>query len=88
MAIHDYLEDLSSLLPAVTLLEKMGFTYLSPTVQLAQRSGKTSKCVLENVLIDQLKKINRITFKGQNHAFSEGNIQKAVQALTGFNLIA
>ena len=52
-------------------------------MQLAQRGGKTSKCVLENVLLEQLKKINRIIFKGQNHAFSDGNIQKAVQALTG-----
>ena len=29
MAAHDYLEDLSSLLPAVTLLKKLGFAYLT-----------------------------------------------------------
>ena len=55
MAAHDYLEDLSSLLPAVTLLEKLGFTYLTQSEQLALRGGRTSKCVLESVLSGQLK---------------------------------
>lgn len=27
MAVHDYLEDLSTLLPAVTLLKKLNYTY-------------------------------------------------------------
>jgi len=83
MAVHDYLEDLSSLLPAVILLEKLGFIYLTPSEQLALRGGRTSKCVLESVLADQLQKFNRITFKVQNYPFSDGNIQKAVQALAG-----
>jgi len=83
MAAHDYLEDLSSLLPAVTLLEKLGFTYLTPSEQLALRGGRTSKCLLESVLASQLQKFNRITFKGQEYPFSDGNIQKAVQALAG-----
>ena len=83
MAAHDYLEDLSSLLPAVALLEKLGFTYLTPSEQLALRGGRTSKCVLESVLAGQLQKFNRITFKGQDYPFSDGNIQKAVQALAG-----
>jgi type I restriction enzyme R subunit len=81
MAAHDYLEDLSSLLPALALLEKLGFTYLKPSEQLALRGGKTSKCVLEGVLANQLKKFNSITFKGKQYPFSEGNIQKAVQAV-------
>ena len=83
MAAHDYLEDLSSLLPAVALLDKLGFTYLTPSEQIALRGGRTSKCVLESVLAEQLQKFNRITFKGQDYPFSDGNIQKAVQALAG-----
>ena len=47
MPINDYLEDLSSLLPALTVLEKLGFTYLTPADQLALRGGRTSKCVLK-----------------------------------------
>ena len=83
MAAHDYLEDLSSLLPAVVLLQKLGFTYLTSSEQLVLRSGRTSKCVLESVLAKQLQKFNSITFKGKQYPFSDGNIQKAVQALAG-----
>ena len=83
MAVNEYLEDLSSLLPALTVLEKLGFNYLTPADQLALRGGRTSKCVLESILAQQLRKINSITFKGQVTAFSDSNIQKAVQALVG-----
>jgi type I restriction enzyme, R subunit len=83
MPINDYLEDLSSLLPALTVLEKLGFTYLTPADQLALRGGRTSKCVLESILTQQLQQINSITFKGQVTVFSDSNIQKAVQALVG-----
>lgn len=82
MAAHDYLEDLSSLLPAVSLMDKLGFTYLTPSENLALRGGRTSKLILESVLKTQLQKFNSITFKGKQYAFSDGNIQKAVQALT------
>ena len=81
MAVHDYLEDLSSLLPAVTLLEKLGFTYLAPSEQIALRGGRTSKCLLESVLAEQLQQFNHITFKGREYPFNDGNIKKAVQAL-------
>ena len=83
MAVHDYLEDLSSLLPAVVLLQKLGLNYLTSSEQLVLRSGRTSKCVLESVLAEQLQKFNSITFKGKQYPFSDGNIQKAVQALAG-----
>ena len=82
MAAHDYLEDLSSLLPAVVLLQKLGFSYLMPSENLALRGVRTSKLILESVLREQLRKFNSITFKGRQYAFSDSNIQKAVQALT------
>jgi type I restriction enzyme R subunit len=82
MAAHEYLEDLSSLLPAVGLLGKLGYRYLTPSENLALRGGRTSKLILENVLREQLLQFNSITFKGQQYAFSDSNIQKAVQALT------
>lgn len=81
MFAHDYLEDLSSLLPAVALLDKLGYSYLTPSENLALRGGRTSKLILESVLKTQLQKINSITFKGKQYQFSDGNIQKAVQAL-------
>lgn len=82
MAAHEYLEDLSSLLPAVGLLNQLGYQYLTPSENLALRGGRTSKLILESVLREQLRKFNSITFKGQQYAFSDGNIQKAVQAMT------
>jgi len=82
MAAHEYLEDLSSLLPAVGLLNQLGYQYLTPSQNLALRGGRTSKLILESVLREQLRKFNSITFKGQQYAFSDSNIQKAVQALT------
>ncbi|WAK04522.1 type I restriction endonuclease subunit R [Methylobacter sp. YRD-M1] len=81
MAVHDYLEDLSSLLPAVILLDKLGYDYLTPSENLALRGGRTSKLILESVLKNQLQKFNSITFKGKQYAFSDSNIQKAIQAL-------
>ena len=58
MAAYDYLEDLSSLLPALTLLNKLGYQYLSPTQNLALRNNRTSKLILEGVLREQLPKLN------------------------------
>ena len=81
MAVTEYLEDLSSLLPALQLLQNMGYAYLAPSEALALRGGKKSTCVLEDVLSRQLQKLNKITFKGQEHAYSEANIKQAVQAI-------
>ena len=82
MAAHEYLEDLSSLLPAVSLLNQLGYQYLTPSENLVLRGGRTSRLILESVLREQLRTFNSITFKGQPYAFSDNNIQKAVQALT------
>jgi len=82
MAAHEYLEDLSSLLPAVGLLNQLGYRYLTPSENLSLRGGRTSKLILESVLREQLRKFNSITFKGQQYPFSDSNIQKAVQAMT------
>jgi len=82
MATNEYIEDLSSLLPALTLLQNMGYEYLPPSEALRLRGGMRSNSVLENVLTEQLKKINKITFKGKEYSFSDANIQKAVQELS------
>jgi len=61
MAAHEYLEDLSSLLPAVGLLNQLGYQYLTPSENLALRGGRTSKLILESLLREQLRKFNSIT---------------------------
>jgi type I restriction enzyme, R subunit len=74
-------EDHISQIPALQLLQNLGWTYLTQSEALALRSGRRSSVLLERVLEEQLRKINRISFKGDDHPFSEGNIHLAIQAL-------
>lgn len=82
MATAQYKEDLSSLIPALHLLHNLGFTYLTPSEANKERGGKLSKVVLEGILEKQLRRINSIRFQGEDHKFTDENIQKAVQAIT------
>lgn len=74
-------EDHISQIPALQVLQNLGYRYLTPDEALAYRGGRTSGVLLEGILAEQLRKINHIRFKGQTHAFSEGNIQSAIQDL-------
>ena len=82
MAVSEFLEDLVSHLPALQLLQQVGYQYLTPTEALELRGGRRSRVVLEPILIEQLRKLNQITFKGQTHDFTESNLKNAVDALT------
>lgn len=82
MAVSEFLEDLVSHLPALQLLQQVGYRYLTPSEALDLRGGKRSRVVLEAILIEQLRKLNQITFKGQTHDFTETNLRTAVDALT------
>lgn len=70
-----------SQIPALQLLISSGYIYLSPEKALAERQGKTSNVILEGILAEQLKRINRINYKRREYLFSEENIQSAVQKL-------
>ncbi|MEI8390247.1 MAG: HsdR family type I site-specific deoxyribonuclease [bacterium] len=74
-------EDHISQIPALQLLQNLNYTYLTPQEALQGRQGKTSNVILENILENQLKKINKITFKGKQSDFSDLSIRGAVQAL-------
>lgn len=74
-------EDHISQVPALQVLQNLGYQYVTPDEALAYRGGRTSGVLLEGILAEQLRKINSIRFKGQKHAFSEGNIQSAIQDL-------
>lgn len=81
MEFPSYLEDDVSQVPALQLLINMGWKYLSPEEALALRGGKRKKVILEEVLRTQLKKFNRISYKGQEYPFSETNIENAIREL-------
>ncbi len=70
-----------SQIPALQQLINLGFEYLLPEQALAARQGKFGNVLLEDVLREQLKKINRIQYKDQEYLFSEENIQSAIEKL-------
>ena len=70
-----------SQIPALQLLANLGFRYLTPAEALAMRGGRLSNVLLEDVLRDSLKRINRIQHKGDQYLFSEENLQTAIQRL-------
>lgn len=74
-------EDHISQIPALQLLQNLGYTYLTPEEALALRGGRTGGVILDGVLEEQLRKMNRINYRGQEYPFSEGNILSAIQSL-------
>ena len=71
-------EDHISQIPALQLLQNLGYKYLTPAEALELRGGRMSAVILEGILAEQLRKINRVRFK---YPFSEGNILSAIQTL-------
>lgn len=76
-----YTEYHDSQKPALTLLQKMGWQYLSQTEVLKAREGMYSNVVLDKILAEQLQKINRFEYKREAYKFSTGSIQGAINAL-------
>lgn len=74
-------EDEISQIPAIQLLVNLGWTYLSPSEALRRRGGRRSRVILTDILAEQLRAINVIRFKGGEFAFTESNIQSAIQSL-------
>ncbi len=70
-----------SQIPALQLLIGLGFEFLTPAEALRERQGRYSNVLLENILHNRLKEINRIRYKGSEYLFSEENVQSAIQKL-------
>ena len=74
-------EDESSQIPALQLLQHIGWTYLEPEETLRLRKGNSQNVLLEDILEAQLKKINHIEHKGSIHQFKDTDITNAVHQL-------
>ena len=76
-------EDESSQVPALQLLQKLGYTYLSPEEAMSLRGGNVRNVILDAVLESQLKesRLNRILFKGEEYEFGDANISNAIHEL-------
>ena len=71
-----------SQMPALNMLKKLGYTYLSPDEAMELRGGNTSNVLLETVLRKQLAKINTVQVSSwRTTLFSEQNIASGVDAL-------
>ena len=76
-----YNEYSDSQLPAINLLKKMGWTYVSPEDAVKERDGILAGVLLEGILAERLATINNFEYKGSNYDFSQSNIQGAINAL-------
>ena len=82
METPSFKEDQISQIPALQLLQKLGYTYLSPDQALAARGHKTTQVLLESILRKQLKAINSPKVSSTKTTFfSDANIENGIQAL-------
>lgn len=70
-----------SQIPALQLLQHLGFTYLGPEDVAVERRGKMGRVLLEDVLAAQLKRINRFKVKGREFSFNDEAVALAIEAL-------
>ena len=71
-----------SQIPALKILQKLGYKYLSPDEVIRLRGNSTSNVLLEPILRDQLKKINTVQVSSyRTTVFSEQNIIAGIDAL-------
>lgn len=75
-----YSEDNISKYPAIELLCKLGFEYISPEDCMAQR-GSLYDVLLKDILRKQLNAINQFEFGGIKYRFTADNVEKAIKDL-------
>lgn len=82
MDTPSYKEDHISQIPALQMLQKLGYQYLTPDEALQFRGDKTTQVILEDVLRKQLKEINSIKIGSKREErFTSGNIEIGIRAL-------
>jgi hypothetical protein len=82
-----YIEDHSSQIPALMMLIKLGYEYLSPE-EVKELRDSHSDVLLKPVLEEQLRKINNIDFHGKTYPFSNHNISAAVDKVNDLPLVS
>lgn len=75
-----YLEDNISKYPAIELLCKLGYQYISPEECVAQRGGLYD-VILKDVLRAQLHKLNQFNYGGITYKFTAENVERAISEL-------
>jgi type I restriction enzyme R subunit len=75
--VKEYDEMNISQIPALEVLNKIGYTIISPE-KAEQMRGNLYNVVLKDILYERLTAINSFEFKGCTYKFSEKNIQQAI----------
>ncbi len=75
-----YLEKNSSQKPAIELLEKLGYKYISPAECRKQRNGLYN-VILRDILRSKLVELNSYSYGGTEYKFSNENIERAVNEI-------
>lgn len=70
-----------SQIPALQMLVALGFTPLSQADALAQRGGRLRNVTLDDVLAEQLLKINSFTHRGKEYPFDLADAHEAMRRL-------
>ena len=79
--IFDATEKFQSQVPALQLLVALGFTPLSQEEALRLRGGRLRNVVLDDVLAEQLMRINRFTHRGREYGFDLEDAHEAMRRL-------
>ena len=82
MDTPSFKEDHISQIPALQILQKLGYQYLTPDEALQLRGGKTTNILLDEVLRKQLKEINSIKVSANKTSiFTDDNIERGILSL-------
>ena len=79
--IFDAAEKYQSQIPAMQILVALGFEPLSQAEALRLRGGRLRAVVLDDVLADQLLKINRYIYRGREYSFDLEDAHEAMRRL-------
>lgn len=77
----DAAEKHQSQIPALQMLVALGFTPLSQADAVDQRGGRLRNVVLDDLLADQLLRINRFTYRGREYPFDLADAHEAIRRL-------
>ena len=70
-----------SQVPALQLLVSLGFVPLTQEEAVRQRGGKLRNVLLEDILAEQLLKLNSFTFRGNKYPFDVADAHEAIHKL-------
>jgi type I restriction enzyme R subunit len=70
-----------SQIPAVQMLVALGFTPLSQEEVVRQRGSRLKNVVLDDILVEQLLRINSFEYRGKQYSFDLEDAQEAVRRL-------